>query len=427
MNKRSYFRQFTFSALFLLLFANAAFAQNAPAPRQEKLLNGLKLLVWNNPNADKVTVKLRIHSGSAFDPQSKEGVMALLGDILFPNENLKEFFAEELGGSLMIESNYDYIQISATGDNDKVLTMLETISAAVSNPPIDKENTARVLTARLEKIKELEQNPAYIADASARRHLLGNFPYGRAQGGTSESLAKVDFADLLFARDRFLTADNATIAVAGNVKPDLIYRAVRRYFGAWRKSEQRVPATFAQPEKPDEKPFRINSQYAENMQMRYAIRGLARSDKDFYAAQILTKALQNRLQNRIPNENGKEVFVRQEGNLLPGVIIFGYTAQAESGKNENIVTLIMTGNITEQEFAKAKSEFLSGFNQNDLMENWLNVDTYKLASVKDEMQRASGITLAEVNQVLEKLRKQPVVTLSLTKKMNESAEKPKDN
>jgi hypothetical protein len=41
------------------LFANAGFslAQTAKTavPRQEKLLNGMNLLVWNEPNAPKVT------------------------------------------------------------------------------------------------------------------------------------------------------------------------------------------------------------------------------------------------------------------------------------------------------------------------------------------------------------------------------------
>ena len=37
-------------------------------------------------------VKLRIHSGSAFDPQDKEGTMALLGRILFPERSGERFF-----------------------------------------------------------------------------------------------------------------------------------------------------------------------------------------------------------------------------------------------------------------------------------------------------------------------------------------------
>lgn len=433
MKFSSYSKKFTFHALILFLFANLSFAQTAnfPAPKQEKLLNGLKLLMWDQPASDKVTVKLRIHSGSAFDPQNKEGVMRLLADILFPSEQIKDFFAEDLGGSLDITSNYDYIQINATGSNDQVLTILQTIAAAVSNPPIDKENTAKVKNSRLEKIKAEQKNPAYIADQAARRRLLGSFPYGRTEG-TEESLDKIDFADLLFAQERFLTADNATLAVIGSFKNDLIYRAVRRYFGGWRKSEKRVPSTFAEAEAPDEKPFHITSPYAENSQVRYALRGLARNDKDFYASQILTKVLQNRMEKQIPGDYGKEIFVRQEARLLPSVIIFGYTSQPKPivaapvnpapGKPENIVTLVLKSSVTAEEFTRAKNEFLGEFNRTDAAEIWLDSETYKLASMKDEIEKAKSVTAADVNRIAERLKKEPVIAVSVMKTAEDTAE-----
>ena len=432
MKFSSYFQKITHSVLILFLFVGFSFAQRADlkfAPKEEKLLNGLKLLMWNQPNAEMATVKLRIHSGSAFDPKDKEGVMALLTDILFPNEQVKVSFAEDLGGKLEVVSNYDYIQITATGKNDQILTILETIAPAVTNPQIDKEITTKVKNARLALITEQQKNAIYVADQAARARLLGNFPYGRVQTGTEASLTKIDFADLLFAQERFVTADNATLAVVGNFKNDLIYRAVRRYFGGWRKSERRVPATFAAAETPDEKPFTVKSAYAENSQVRYAIRGLARNDNDFYASQILTRVLQNRLQSQIP-ANGKDFFVRHEARILPGVIIFGYTSQpkpivAMSDKNENIVTLILSRSVTAEEFNRAKSEFLNEFNQTEGAEIWLDAETYKLTSVKDEIAKAEGVTTADVNRVAERLRKEPIIAVSVMKAAEDTAENKK--
>lgn len=440
MKFSSYFQKITHSALILFLFVGFSFAQRAnpqSAPKQEKLLNGLKLLMWNQPNAEKATVKLRIHSGSAFDPKDKEGVMALVADILFPGEQIKEFFAEDLGGRLEVVSNYDYIQITATAKNDQILTILETIAPAVTSPQIDKETTGKVKNARLNLIKEQQKNAVYVADQAARARLLGNFPYGRAQSGTEASLAKIDFADLLFAQERFLTADNATLTVVGDFKNDLIYRAVRRYFGGWRKSERRVPATFAAAEPPDEKPFAVRSAYAEDSQVRYAIRGPARNDNDFYASQILTKILQNRLQSQIPADYGKEIFVRHEARILPGVIIFGYTSQPKPivaapvnptpGKNENIVTLVLRNPVTTEEFNRAKSEFLSEFNQTEAAEIWLDSETYKLTSVKEEIAKADSVTIADVNRVAERFRKEPIIAVSVMKAAEDTAEIPKNN
>ncbi|MDQ6787877.1 MAG: hypothetical protein M3033_13805, partial [Acidobacteriota bacterium] len=80
MNIKNCFKNFTILSLFLFLSAAFSYAQTTKlaVPQQEKLLNRMNLLVWNAPEAEKVTVKLRVHSGSAFDPKDKEGTMAML-------------------------------------------------------------------------------------------------------------------------------------------------------------------------------------------------------------------------------------------------------------------------------------------------------------------------------------------------------------
>jgi len=250
---KNYFRNFSLCLLILGAAAVFSAAQETPgftAPRESKLLNGMRLLVWNDKNTDKVTVKIRVHSGSAFDPLGKEGVMQMLSDILFPADSTREFFTDDLNGSFEIVTNYDYIQITTSGDADKFLTILETLAPGVTNPQINKETTENVRAALAARVRELEKNPTYIADRAVAKRLLGNFPYGRPQLGSSESLAKIDFADLLTAKDRFFTADNATVTVSGNVNPDLALRAAKRLFGGWLKSDRKVPSTFAQPEAP---------------------------------------------------------------------------------------------------------------------------------------------------------------------------------
>lgn len=426
MNITKYFNKTAFLSLLSLfcVLSVAAQASKTPAPREEKLLNGLKLLMWQQPNAEKVAVKIRVHSGSAFDPQTKEGTMSLLADALFPNETVKEFFREDLGGSLDVSSNYDYIQIDATANADQLLLMLETLANALTNPQIDKETTVKLRLLKLEKLKENENDAAYLADRAIARRLFGDFPYGRAQAGTSESLQKIDFADLLLAREKFLTPDNTTIAVSGNFKPDLVFRAAKRFFGSWVKADKKVPATFRQPETGDEKPLILDSAFAGDAQTRFAIRGLARSDKDFFAAAVLTKILQNRLQNSFSKDSVKDVFVRQQTNLLPSLIVFGYSsasANASQNKTENPVNSLLKNPATSEEFGKAKIEFLNEFNNRNLIENWLDVDTYKLNSVQEETQKANNVTISDVNRLIGNFQKNPVVTIFIVKKTEEKA------
>ncbi len=436
MNTKSYFKSLTAAILFLFLTIVFADAQTAklPTPRQEKLLNGMNLLVWNAPDpTGKVTVKLRVHSGSAFDPQGKEGTMALLADALFPTAAQREFFAEDLGGSLEVASNYDYIQITATSTPDEFLTMLETIASAVTNPQIDKETTVKLRAARLDKVKELEKNPSYIADQAVARRLFGDFPYGRAQMGTSQSLAKIDFADLLFARQRFLTADNATLAIVGNVRPDLAYRAAKRFFGGWIKSDKKIPATFRQPDAPDTKELSIELPNADKLSVRSAITVAARGDKDFYATQILTYMLQRQFCLNDETYSGKAIY---QPYLLRGTYIV--KTDAVYGKMELPINSsgcpsppqnrvkFNTASMKQSDFDTIKKGGVYNFQRkaesiSDLAEMWLDVDTFKLVSVNDEMSKLNNVTLADVQRVAGDLQKQPVVNVVVKK--SETAKK----
>src|SRR5882762_4699270 len=95
--------------IFLLcLFSQGVRGQTAE-PQQDQLLNGLRVLLWTRPGDQNVILKLRIHSGAIFDTAGKDGTMALLGDILFPDAATHEYFTGEMKGRLDVETDYDTI------------------------------------------------------------------------------------------------------------------------------------------------------------------------------------------------------------------------------------------------------------------------------------------------------------------------------
>jgi zinc protease len=298
MYYKKLFAFFALASAFLLSASTDASAQRAP--RQEKLLNGLKVLMWPDPAASNVELKLRIHAGSSFDPQGREGTMKMLAETMFPDQAARDFFAEDLGGTLAITTTYDYIQIDASSRPEHYLTMLEMIATAVSGPLIDRETTDKVRAMVLAEQKRHAADPGYVANMTAATRLLGTFPYGRPVLGTEETLSKVDFADIRFNYDRLFGADNATLVISGRFDANTGYRAVRRYFGNWLKSDETIPATFKQPEEPPTELMITESPSAERSEIRYAIRGVARGSKEFAAAEVLTGIYEARLKGNCP-------------------------------------------------------------------------------------------------------------------------------
>ncbi len=405
-------------ALVLSMILPAVFSQSTQTPKQEKLLNGLKVLMWSDAKADKVAVRLRIHAGSAFDPQGKEGVMQMLADNIFPEETARAFFTEDLGGDIEIITNYDYIQINASSKPEGFLTMMETISAAVANPGIDKETTQKLRNALLRRVAELEAHPAYISDQAVSHRLFGTFPYGRPQKGSLESVKKIDFPDLIDARERFLTADNATIAVTGNFDRALAFRAIRRYFGGWLKSDKKVPLTFRQPDEPASEVLMVEVPKPIAAISRFAIRGVARNDKDLAPSLVFAAILEQRLRSRLPGQAAGDLFVRSDPHTLPGIIMIGFNSpipgpDAKTSPRE-MVTKALADLVTEEEFRTASAAVRNTWAKQDPVSFWLDADTYKTFSPEADARLFDKISLADVNAYAARARKLPFAVVMIS-------------
>lgn len=411
---------------FLILFGltTVAFAQNLREPSRDQSLNGLKILVFAEPANPQLTVKLRIHSGAAFDPKNKTGVTRLLADAILPDEPTRQFFEEELNGKISIESNYDFIELTAQGGTDDFTRILDTLQNAVINTNLTQENFVKIREARLKAINEDSQSPSYVADLAVRNRLYGDYPYGKPMNGTAETLAKIDRFDLLTARDKFVTADNATIAIIGNVKPTYANRAVRQLFGNWKKADKPVPATFRQPEPPKTETFVIKQIYPSGKdddgsevipykdELILATNAATRNDKNFFATKIFLEGFGNKTRTFSS--------LIYEPNLLRGTLL-GIVV-LDSPKFE--LPKVISGELTLQDFDKAKAKVITNFQAQtqstlSLAEMWLDVDTFKTVSINEQFKNLNAVKLNDVQKVAENLNKQPfasVVTEAQTQK-----------
>lgn len=391
----------------------------AATPRQERLLNGLKVLVVNDPAAGNVSLRLRIHGGSAFDPQEKEGVMKMLSESFFPTPESRSFFAEELGGGLEVTCSYDYIQINASARSGEMLTLIETVAQAVANLDLSKETAASLRTSLLASVAAAEKDPAYVADSAVAKRLFGTFPYGRPQMGTPASLQRVDFADLRFAKERLLTADNATLAIRGSVDTQLAFRAARRYFGAWLKADKRIPSTFRQPDDPDPAILKIAVDATPAFEVRYAVRGVSRSAREFPVAEVLAQVLDARLRSLV-GSNGT-ASVAHEEHVLPGAFVLRYRANGEGPlalnaerANAETVASFIGRPVTDAEFVAAKAEMLAALARRDPVDVWLDVDTYKITSPSDEMKAFQDLSLSDLNAFASRVASQKAAIAMVT-------------
>jgi zinc protease len=404
----------------LLLVALPISAQVSPDPEREQLLNGLRLLFWLKPGSPDVTLKLRINSGAAFDLSGKSGQMALLGDLLFPDPATVDFFTDEMGGKLNVSVTYDSTTITMVGKPAEFDQIVEVLRNALLATQLTPEVVTRIRDARIKLLRETSIVPAEVADRAIAARLFGDFPYARPAAGSPEDVARVDRADLMLARDRFLNSNNATLAVIGGVTKPRAMRTLRQLLGPWRKSEQIVPTTFRQPTPADTRTLIVNVP-GPNVELRLAARGVSRSDTDYPIALILARVAQQRWVATTPDLSRKPTFVRSSAYVLPGAFVMGAAitdltvADSLASARKTIDSLMSTPPTTD-ELERAKNDAIGELSTmqakpDALPDPWLDADTYRLSAPQDQLALLRAVTAADVQRVANRLFNKTVVSV----------------
>ena len=398
-------------ALIILAGCYPVQGQTPQAPNREQLLNGLTVLYWLRPGDANVFLKLRVNSGAAFDLAGKSGMMALMGDAFFPDPATREYVTEELGGRLEVSTNHDSIDVIISGKASELERMVELLRNAIITLNLSPENVAKLREARLARLTKAPATAAQLADRAIALRLFGSFPYGQPAEGTSESVAKIERADLMLAQERFLHSDNATLAVIGGVEKMRMLRALRQLLGSWQKSDRSIASTFRQPNAPDDRILLINQTGGDNAEIRLAVRGLSRSDPDARAAAILAQVARERWQAAVPELSSAGV--RHEPYTLPGMIVFAATvpntaaAKALTAAQAVMKGLAETG-VSAAELESARNAVIAGSGQGtgelDLVSNaWLDSDTYKTPLTVNPANEFLRISVTDIKRVATRL------------------------
>jgi zinc protease len=405
------------AALLLVLLclpaANAG-AQNfgTPAPRREQLLNGLRLLLLSRPGDPQVLLKVRINHGAAFDLAGKEGLMTLVSDALFPDAETRQYVAEELNGRLEVNTSYDNIEILLSGKAGDFERLVEILRNAVLQMRLAPEDVNRLREARLKAVRDAVGQPALLADRAAATRLYRSYPYGRALAGTPESLARIERADMMLARDRFINPNNTTLVFIGGVEAPRALRAFRQFLGSWRKSDSVPPSTFRQPDAPDPRTLIVNFPGANEVEVRLAARGLSRTDRDRAAAPVVAALVGERLKAALKELQPKSAYARHDAHHLSGILLLGATVPAGAAAQtleaaRTVVSNLAASPVSAAELDNARRAALAPLNERRqrpeaLADEWLDATTYN-STLADDERALNALTPADVQRVAARL------------------------
>lgn len=279
-----------------------------PAIAHRELENGLGLRVVERHVHPIVELRLVVRTGSAADGE-KPGLANIAGELLkvggaggLSPQKLVER-AEALGASLDVTTDRDSTRISLSVTSGDVDRALEILAAVALRPAFAPVEFTKLRTREIERVKSSARGGASWAAAMVLYRELydvptGVHPYSRYDA-MPEDLGKLTLADCRAWHKAAFVPSNTNLIVAGDVTPQVIEAAAKKWFGAWKGGE--APAlSVSAPFPPKEREvFLVDRPGAAQSQIFVGVLGTERKNPEFPALAAATQVLGGGVSGRL--------------------------------------------------------------------------------------------------------------------------------
>jgi len=287
--------------------------QSSFPPYQIRTLpNGLQVVAVSHHEQPAVSLRLLIRAGGSQDPASKPGVAYVAASLLDQGTTTKsaEQIAstiDSIGGAIGAGAGSDIPFINAAVMKDSLGLALDLVSDLARHPAFAPEEIDRQRQQIISGLKVSYDDPDYLAGVVFDRLVFGFHPYGKPDSGTPESIAAVSREDLLAFHMRWFGANNAILAIVGDVTPDEAFSGAERAFGSWDRVN--LPAFKPyDPPPPTRRVVVVDRPGAAQTEIRVGNVSLPRRHPDYLALDIAMKILGgeggNRLHRVLRSERG---------------------------------------------------------------------------------------------------------------------------
>ncbi|WP_367110032.1 M16 family metallopeptidase [uncultured Psychrobacter sp.] len=174
-----------------------------------------------------VDIDLRFNAGSARDGNIRTqgfGIASMTATMLTQGtESLAEDdftrAVETLGINLNSSAYKDMFIVSlrSLSDDEHLLPAIDLMTQMLTEATFDPQILARNKARLLVGLQQQKQDPSSLASLAFDKALYGSHPYAHPSSGTLESVPSIEQKDLTAFQKRYLVADNATLAMTGNL------------------------------------------------------------------------------------------------------------------------------------------------------------------------------------------------------------------
>ena len=209
-----------------------------PSYAEQRLGNGLRVLVYDCPGQFVIAATLLIDVPLSAEPRDVEGVAGLVGRCLVRGSagRSAEEFADALalcGADLEASAAPDGLSVRLAVPTVHLADGLRLMADAVTAPEFSEAEFDHERRLRLQEIEQAAAYPQHVAVERLNAALFADARAARPVGGSTESVEAVGLDDLRSYVEAHFQPSNATLIIAGDFGGDDPAPIVASVFGSW--------------------------------------------------------------------------------------------------------------------------------------------------------------------------------------------------
>ncbi|MDA1183863.1 MAG: pitrilysin family protein [Acidobacteria bacterium] len=317
------------------------------------LHNGLQLRTIERRTMPVTSMVVQVDGGAVADPRGREGLAAMTADML--DEGTGSLGAIEVSeGLARIGARYD---ADAGADVTSLsLTTLQRfaecgvawLAELLIRPSLRSADFDRVRQMRLDRLQQLKDLPAAVAERAFLRLMYGDHAYGHLAIGDAVSLGAMTLEDVTAFHARRFGPSRTTITIAGSDTHDGLLRLVDGAFSGWSDDatiDEPASASAGQPEASSRLTV-VPREGAPQSELRIGHLSARRDSPDYPALLVMNAVLGGEFVSRI------NLKLREEK---------GYTYGARSGFDwrRGLAPFVLRASVHTEATADAISDCLA--------------------------------------------------------------------
>jgi predicted Zn-dependent peptidase len=203
------------------------------------LSNGVRVLVEPIPTARSVAAGVWVHAGSRDEAPHEAGVTHFIEHMVFKGTARRKTHhiarrMESVGGYLNAFTTKDHTCYYARGLDEHLGRAVNVVSDLITSPSFPESEIPKEQEVVLEEMRMYADQPEEAVYDLAEDVLYPDHALGRPIIGTEDSVRGLDRDLIQRYVDRQYVASRVVLTVAGNVRPDQVFRLAERELGGLR-------------------------------------------------------------------------------------------------------------------------------------------------------------------------------------------------